>query len=315
MKFSKELKVGIFMVTAIVLLYFGFNFLKGTDFFSSDKKYFAVFQNVNKLTESNQIFLNGYAVGRVSDIRIDQKNDRVIVELAIDSEIILTKNSEAVLGGELLGGSFIQLNVGKGGSQLQPKDTIATAVAKGLQDLIAESAEPLTANITTTMKKMNTVLDSVNLMSGYLNSILQDLRPTPRLMNNTIASVGNNVNTLTGTVRTVGDNLNKTLGTLQPTLDNFKTISDSLKQMELNKTIAQTQLTLAKLNETLSRLNKGDNTMSKLMTEDTLYVNLNKLLLSLDTLANHMNSNPKHFFAPLGKSRKKIERELKKQNP
>jgi phospholipid/cholesterol/gamma-HCH transport system substrate-binding protein len=53
--------------------------------------------------------------------------------------------------------------------------------------------------------------------------------------------------------------------------------------------------------------------MSKLMTEDTLYVNLNKLLLSLDTLAKHFNENPKHFMAPLGKSKGKIQRDFEKQ--
>ena len=36
------------------------------------------------------------------------------------------------------------------------------------------------------------------------------------------------------------------------------------------------------------------------------------LLLNLDSLADHLNKNPKHFFAPLGKSRKRIERDLKK---
>ena len=53
--------------------------------------------------------------------------------------------------------------------------------------------------------------------------------------------------------------------------------------------------------------------MSKLMTEDTLYVNLNKLLVSLDSLSKHFNENPKHFMAPLGKSRKKIEKDLENQ--
>ena len=72
MNLSREFKVGLFMVAAITLLYFGFNFLKGIDFFSTSNKYYAVFTNVDKLTESNQIFLNGYAVGRVSDIQIQQ---------------------------------------------------------------------------------------------------------------------------------------------------------------------------------------------------------------------------------------------------
>ena len=78
MKLSKEFKVGLFMVVAITLLYFGFNFLKGIDFFSSSKKYYAVYENVDKLTESNQVFLNGLAVGRVSHIQIEQRRNRVL---------------------------------------------------------------------------------------------------------------------------------------------------------------------------------------------------------------------------------------------
>ncbi|MFN7600264.1 MAG: hypothetical protein ACK5R0_02560, partial [Bacteroidota bacterium] len=100
---------------------------------------------------------------------------------------------------------------------------------------------------------------------------------------------------------------------LKPTLSNFKTLSDSLKMLKLNQTLTKTQQTISSLNQTLSRLNKGDNTMSKLMTEDTLYVNLNKLLRSLDSLAIHFNSNPKHFLAPLGKSKKKIDRDRRKE--
>src|SRR5688500_8960087 len=131
MKFSKEVKVGVFMISAIVLLYFGFNFLKGIDFFSSDYKYYAIYKNIDKLTESNQIFLNGYAVGRVSDIVIEQHKDRVVVELSIDSDIVVNKASVAVLNGELLGGRFIQLVVGNSEEILEPKDTIRTGVAKG----------------------------------------------------------------------------------------------------------------------------------------------------------------------------------------
>src|SRR3954465_6566949 len=100
MKLSKEIKVGLFMISSIVLLYFGFNFLKGIDFFSSNIKYYAIFKNVDKLTESNLIYLNGYSVGRVSDIEIQQHKDRVVVELSINSDIEVTSQSVAVLNGE-----------------------------------------------------------------------------------------------------------------------------------------------------------------------------------------------------------------------
>jgi phospholipid/cholesterol/gamma-HCH transport system substrate-binding protein len=314
MKISKEVKVGLFMVSAIILLYVGFEFLKGVDFFSTNKKYYAIYRNVDKLTKSNEIYLNGYGIGRVSNIQIQQNKDRVVVELSIDSEITITRSSIAVLNGELLGGRFIQIIVGKPDEALKPKDTIQTDVAKGLTELITENAKPVAANLQTTLSKLNNILDTLGTSAMLLNQMLTDLHTTPRLLNNTISSVKGNVGELSGTFQSVGTNLNNTLTDLKPTLQNFKTLSDSLKMIQLNGTVTKAQQAISKLNETLSKLNKGDNTASKLMTEDSLYVNLNSLLNNLDSLANHFNENPRHFMAPLGKSRKKIERELKEQN-
>ena len=297
------------MVVTITLLYFGFNFLKGIDFFTTSNKYFVVYQNVDKLTESNQVFLNGYAVGRVSHIEIEQRKNRVLVELDINSDIVLTDSTVALLNGELLGGRFIQLNVGPG-ERLKPKDTIRSEVAKGVMDF----AEPVATNLQTTLKNLNTILDALARNTKRLDTIFIRFQTTPALLNRTLNTANANIGELSTTFKDVAANLNGTLTELKPTLSNFKTLSDSLKMIELNGTINKAQTSLTRLNETLSKLSKGDNTASKLLTEDSLYVNLNKLLQSVDSLANHFNQNPKHFLAPLGKSQKKIERELKKQN-
>ncbi len=302
------------MVIAITLLYFGFNFLKGIDFFSSSHKYYAVFANVDKLTESNQIYLNGFAVGRVSEIKIEQAKNRVLVELDIDSEIVVTRSSVAVLNGELLGGRFIELQIRPGGGVLNPKDTIQSEIAKGLMDLFAENAEPVASTLQSTLQKLNMVLDNLTLNTRRLDTVFRGLQPTPVILNRTLANANRNIDELSTSFKDVAGNLNSSLDELKPTLQNFRTLSDSLKNLELSETIDRAQRSLAKLNESLTRLNAGDNTMSKLLTEDTLYVNLNRLLNSVDSLANHFNEYPKHFMAPLGKSRRKIERDLRKEN-
>lgn len=313
MKVSKEVKVGLFMISSIVLLYFGFSFLKGIDFFTTDRKYYAIFTNIDKLTPSNPIYLNGYSVGRVGEIEIQQEKNRVVVELSINSDIIVTDSSVAVLNGELLGGRFIHLIPGRGGNVLKPKDTLRTNVAKGLTELIAENAQPVAANLQTTLAKLNAIFDTLTISAVLLNEMLYDLKSTRRLLNTTISSVGGNVNELSGTFKSVGTNFNSTLDSLKPTLRNFKTLSDSLKMIQLNGTISKAQQALTNLNSTLSTLSKGDNTVSKLMTEDSLYVNLNKLIQNLDSVAVHFNNNPRHFMAPLGKSRKQIMRDLEAQ--
>lgn len=313
MKISKEVRVGLFMVVSLVMLYFGFNFLKGIDFLSSRKKYYTVYENVDQLMPSNQVYLSGVSVGRVSKIQIQQDRNRVVVELEIDSYVKLNDSSIAILNGDFLGTKFIQLAVGNSRNELKPKDTLQASVAKGITAFLEESAAPVADNLQSTLRKINTILDNLTKNSQKVDEIFDGFKETPRLINSTIVHADTKMTTLTDSISRLTANLNKTLKTLEPTLQNFKTISDSLRSIEVNETLMSIKATLAKLNEILEPFSKGDNTVSKLMTEDTLYVNLNKMLLSLDSLASHFNSNPKHFMAPLGKSQKRIQRDLERQ--
>lgn len=311
---NKEFKVGLFVAAGLVLLYLGFNYLKGIDFFSSTNKYYAVYDNVDQLAASNPILVNGFAVGRVSKIKIlQERQNKILVELDIDSDVILGDSSKAILNSDFLGGKSIILSIGRITKPLQPKDTLLTEVAKGMFDVISETATPVADNVQTTLRKFNLIIDNLTKNSQQLELIFAKLLVTPDLINETLRTTNGKVEDLSGNFKDVAVNLNGTLEELKPTLANFKTISDSLKQLQLNETIAKTQVTLSQLNETLSKLNKGDNTASKLMNEDSLYVNLNNLLMRLDTLATHFNDNPRHFLGPLGKSSKKIERERRKE--
>lgn len=310
---NKEVKVGLFVTIALVMLYFGFNFLKGIDFLSSTNKYYAVYDNVDQLSVSNPVLVNGYAVGRVSYIRILQaKENRVLVEMDIDSDIILGDSSTAILNSDFLGSKSILLKIGNTNIPHQPGDTILAEAARGIFDVFAETAQPVASNVQTTLRKLNTVLDNLAINSSRLDTMFMKLYYTPALVNRALITTDEKVKELAASFKLTSDNLSIAIRDLGPVIKNFNTFSDSLKKIELNKTLVKTQQTLTNLNTTLSKLNDGDNTMSKLLTEDSLYVNLNRLLMNLDTLANHFDSNPKHFLAPLGKSQKKIDKDKRK---
>ncbi len=294
-------------------LYYGFYFLKGIDFFSTTTKYYVIYENVDNLAISNPVQVSGYSVGRVSDIRIlPDKNHNVLVEIDIETNIKLGDSTKAILDSELLGGKFIVLSIGEVITPKKPGDTIYSELAKGMFDLLKNTAEPVASNLQTTLGKFNIVIDNLSKNSQRLDSIFKKLQKTPDILNTTLLNANDKITVVSTTFTDVASNLNGTLNELKPTLKNLAILSDSLKQIELNRTISKTQQTLTSLNETLGRLKKGDNTMSKLMTEDTLYVNLNRLLLRMDSLVEHINRYPKHFTSPLGKSHKKVERDLLK---
>jgi phospholipid/cholesterol/gamma-HCH transport system substrate-binding protein len=313
-KFSREIVVGLFATIALVLLYFGWYYLKGVDFFSSYKKYFVVYDNVDQLAISNPVLLNGFRVGQVGKIRIMQnRQDRVLVELDIDADVKLGDSTKATLTSEVLSGKYILLTVGPMGKKpLKSGDTLRAEVAKGLFDVFKETTEPVADNLQTTLRNFNIVIDNLVHNSKQLDTIFSRMQSTPWLINRTLNNTNGRIDELTASFKSVADNLNVTLSELKPTLQNFKTLSDSLKQLELNKTLLKTQQALNGIHETLVKLQKGDNTMSKLMTEDSLYVNLNKLLVNMDTLVNHFDNDPKRFMGPLGKSKRKIEKEKRR---
>jgi len=311
---NKEILVGIFAAVAIVTLYFGIKFMKGSDFFSTSSKYYILYNNVNSLAVSNPVQVNGFSVGRVSDIKIlPTKNHTVLVEIDVDSNIKISKSTKAILTSVILEGKSIILALGNDTTMLIPGDTLQSEVAKGMLDMVQETTKPVANDVQTSLAKFNVAIDEMTVVAKRLDSIFKDLQKTPDILNGTLRNVNGKINALSGSFNEVATNLNTTLIELRPTLKNFNTLSDSLKRIQLNKTMLKTQQTLTSLNETLGHLKKGNNTMGKLFTEDTLYVNLNRLLLRTDSLIHHLNENPKHFLGPLAKSRKKVQRDLKKQ--
>lgn len=311
---SKELKVGLFTALALVLLYFGFDFLKGKDFLERSHKYYVIYVNVDKLQKSNPVLVNGYAVGRVSNIRIMQeRNNNVLVELDIDSDIQLGDSTKAILDSDFLGNKSILLSIGKITRVAEPGDTLVPEVTPSLQALITQSAEPVADNLQTTIRKLNTTLDNLAGNSKSLDSIFARFKTTQIVLNKALVSSNEQVALVAESFKVTTEHLNAVLNDLRPTAKNLAVITDSLKRIELNKTIDKAQESLTRLNATLDKLTKKDNSAGRLLNEDSLYVNLNQVLKSIDSLAKNFNSNPKHFMAPLGKSSKKIERDRKAQ--
>lgn len=306
--------VGVFAVVAILLLYFGFNFLKGVEFFSTTNHYYAKYDNISQLTISNPVLVNGFAVGRVSDIRLMEGSigNQVMVELEIDSKVIIGKGAKATLNSDFLGSKSILLNIGNYQQPLKDNDTIQADVAKGMLDMLSATATPVADNLQTTLRKLNTLMDSFGANMDQLVVVIKNLQSTPGKLNNTLDKASSKMDDISISIKSVADKLNGTMSELDPTLKNFKTLSDSLNQLRINQTLNKVSATLNNLNATLAKLNSGDNTASKLLTDDALYNNLNDMLKAIDSLANHFNSHPSHFLSPLGKSSKKIERDHKK---
>ena len=85
--FNKEVKIGLMVFVAIFLLYFGLNFLKGIDIFTSTRSYYTTYENLDGLVASSPVFIKGYKVGQVDEIQYDfSKEKPFLVKITIEKK-------------------------------------------------------------------------------------------------------------------------------------------------------------------------------------------------------------------------------------
>ena len=312
---NKEVKVGIIGVIGLVFFYLGSNFLKGIDFFSPINRYYALYENVDGLIVANPIIVNGFTVGRVSDIKILQnRENKILVSMDIDEGLVIGSNSKATLSSnDFLGSKAIVLTIGDITNPIDEGDTINSEIAGGLSELL-EKATPITDNLGVTISRLNDILSSLRGSGDMITNTLGNLND---VLSNTNNLIDNNEETLTNTLSNLNnltEDLSKKLKDIDPIIEGANNMISNFNKVDFESTFNQIDILLTSVNGVFDNLESGDGgTLSLLLSDDSLYNNLNKTAFDLDKLLKHINENPKHFFAPLGKSRKKIERDLRKQ--
>ncbi|MFY0688868.1 MAG: MCE family protein [Cyclobacteriaceae bacterium] len=304
---SKEFKIGLIAIVAGAVLYYGFNYLRGIDFFTSQIKYYVVYNNVGGLARSNPVMINGFSVGKVSDIELlQEEKNKVLVELTIDEEVKLGDSTIAELTTDLLGGKSVVLNVGAITRILEPRDTLIAYVDRGIEEYL-DSVEPITSSLNVTVSRINEILLGLKGSGEKINNTLGELEVTTREVNDIIrANKGEMTETLILVKNTI-DNLNNRISQLDPILSSANTLLDSLNQVDVNGTLNTVNNLLYKIDDLLADLDNGQGTVGKLMTNDSLYNNLNQLLIDLDKTMIHFNQYPRDFLKPLGRKHEKLK--------
>lgn len=297
---SKEFKIGLLTIVAGALLYYGFNFLRGTNLFSPTNTYYITYPNVTGLNVSNPVYFSGLPVGRVSGFKLEQAKNRIVVSLDIDEEVFVGEDATATLANDgLLGGKAILLDVGESPNRLLPGDTLSSDIAGDL----FEQFEPVADNLNSTITKINTLLDQMNEtdLKGVVDTLKYSIGSITRKINRL------DVNPLIDNLESVTLSFNDRSKQLDTLLQSSNVLMDSLKAIEYNALVQNLNTTMEGINEIMANLKSEKGTIGKLMTNDSIYNNLNKLLVDLDELAIHFNNYPRDFMKPLGRKNKKLK--------
>lgn len=288
MKYSKEIKVGVLAIVAIFLLYFGFNFLKGINIFSSSSTYYGSYATVNGLTEQSPVYVRGYKVGQVDKITYNfHREQSFVVEFSINRDIELPQGTmlELIQDG-LLGGAALELKIPLVGSTnlFARGDTLPTEIVPGLMDNLQDG---LLANLSAAVIKIDSLINTVNsqLEGDHLKSALT------------------NVDNITADLKSTSSNLKRVMASDVPSIvadvkvavADIKNLTENVKDADVAATLAKLDVAVANLQQLTEALNSTDGTVGLLLNDKDLYANLNEAIQSVDSLLVDLKANPKRY--------------------
>ncbi|TAE51330.1 MAG: MCE family protein [Cytophagales bacterium] len=304
---KKEIKIALLAVVAAIMLYTGFNFLKGTDFFTRTRKYSVELAALDGLTVSRPIMLNGLAVGRVADIQVRQnnKNGLFLLTLEVRNDLILTDETTAFLGDNgLLGGKALILEIKKGKKELIGGEMLKSGMKPNLMADLGDKAAPLLSKVDSIMLQVKDVLKTFSDSKNDLTATFKNVNEITNALKNTVKS--GQIDNLLANSNKLMTSLQELQGKFTPILDKTSQVLTKVNKLELEETFKKANNAVGQLNDLLTSVKKGEGTIGALMKTDSLYQNINKTIMDLDKVFLDLRENPKKYvnISILGKKSK-----------
>ena len=287
--FTREVRVGIMAVVAIFVLYFGLNFLKGVDIFSPINYYYATYDNIGGLVPSSPVYVKGYKVGQVEEVKYDFTiQESFVVKISVSKDIKLPKGSKIELYDDgLMGGKAIQIVFEplKGDyAAYASGDTIESQIGGGLMAQLSGELMPKIESISTQadslLRSVRVLIESKEIKNSLtsIEKTTTDLATTSaqlkKIMNKDVPNVLSDVNAVTGDLKKVSGNLSK---------------------IDFAATFASIDYTIKNLNLMTDKINSGEGSIGMLLNNKDLYVNLSNTAASADQLIIDLKNNPKRY--------------------
>lgn len=299
MKLTKEIKIALVAIVGILVMYFGINFLKGMNLFSTNNAYYMTFDDIQGLGASTPIYADGYKVGTVDGLEYDYKeNGPIKVKVDIIKDLRIPQGSKAEIVKDLMGNLQVNLLLANNPRErVEPGGIIPGAVNGGMMDKAA--------NLVPVVEKMLPKLDSI-LTS--VNALLADPALAASLHN--VETITSNLTVSTRELNTLMAGLNKLvpgmIGKANGVLDNTNRLTANLASLDVQGTLNKVNQTLESAHQFTEKLNSNQGSLGLLMNDTKLYDNLTSTMSHADSLVIDLKAHPKRYvhFSVFGRKDK-----------
>jgi phospholipid/cholesterol/gamma-HCH transport system substrate-binding protein len=317
-KFSRQYSIALMVLAGIVLLIIGLNYLKGIDLFKHRKVLYAVYGDVSGIDNATPVLYNGFKVGQVTGTELmPDGSGRIAVTLQIDEpQLRVTKDAKAELFNADFFSRAVRIEMGSSTEEAQGGDTLRGGAQLSLGESVTAQIDPLKRKAEGMLASVDSVLSSLQLILNKnargdidasftnLRSTLENIDATTKQLDELVAKEGSTISSILGNLNTLSTNLAAHNDEIAHILTNLDSASAALANGRLERMMDNLEATSKELRSTMDKINGGEGTLGKLMTDDSLYVNLNSASHQLDLLLEDLRLNPHRYLSVFGRKDK-----------
>lgn len=292
-KFS-EIKVGIFVFVAALIVLATLFWAKGFIVSKDQIDLKAFFKNVNGLNIGDPVTVNGVRKGKVQ--KFDLIGDSVLVELTLEKTVKIKKDYNIEISMlELMAGKQVLINPGVLQEEIDYNQPLIgqtgsdiTIMMKNLSDItmdvksLLKKFDKTAENLDITITNVNEIVGDKNLHYNLKNT-LSNLNVASKHLNALIVENRSSFKDITGKVGKSIDNVNGILDESGPQ------VKSTFKDIQVLTTRVDSLIT--GINTIVSDIQTQKGSVGKFMYDDKFYDNLNKSLQEIENLAKKIRKD------------------------
>ena len=329
-----EVKIGILALVAVLLAFWGFKFIQGSNLFSSSQVFYVEYSDVAGLTVGTPVQISGVSIGSVKSIQLDQQKKQVVVTLEVKDNVNIPEGTRAYITTvSLLGEKAVVLEYDRpcfGDGDCAESESYLQGASKGIlasflgTDPDADPAEGIKAQLGEAVDSLQWTLFSeesnnpIARASRDLAVTMENLKGTSDRLDRILAANSREIDATFDNMASLTRTLKDNEAAIANILQNADSLSENLSGLELERSIEEFNETIVSLRSTLDQADQaiggvssvitdvqnGRGTLGKLLTNDDVYNQLNDATRSADTLFNDLQERP-YRYVPF-KSRRRV---------
>lgn len=295
---SKELKIGVFAVTVLVVSFFMINYLRGEDILDREIEVTSRFETVEGLVASAPVYIKGYKAGKVSEVSYDPQTEDFKVTCAISKDFRIPSDSRmTIYSVDIMGGKGVKIDLGSSSSPAADGDMLAPAFEAGLMDGLAAGIGPLMENVNGLLDSLNVTVAGVNRMLSdgnqeHISSMLAHLEDTMADLEKLSSAVGGkseDIEAVIDNVSALSSRFGGIADQVDTTLAGVSSIVGKVNGTDIEGLVSS-------LRNLLDNINDPEGTVGRLMSDDSVYNSVDSLLVDIDELVRKIQENPKKYI-------------------